>query len=109
MSEHTINRHFGLGGVVGAKVVGDYALVASFISEINIKQMKHAGVDELLVLVAGIVLHLCVRQHLFVFPPRGVHGRVASAEGRAVESDVGSAQCHHGPGVPTNLWSREAT
>lgn len=108
MSEHTINSHFGLSGVVGTKVVGDYAVVASFISEVNIKQMENAGVNELLVLVAGIVLHLRIRQHLFVFPPGGVHGRVASAEGRAVESDVGAAQGHYCPGVPANLWPREA-
>lgn len=60
MSEHTVDRHFGLSGVVGAKVVGDYALVASFICEVNIEQMEHAGVDELLVLVASIVLHLSI-------------------------------------------------
>lgn len=108
MSKHTINCHFGLSGVVGAEVVGDYTLIASFISEVNIKQMEHAGVDELLVLVACIVLHLRIREHLFVFPPGGVHGGVTSAKSRAVKSDVGATQSHHRPGVSIHLWPRKA-
>lgn len=71
------------------------------------EQVEHTGVDELVLLVAGIVVHLHFIQHLPVLPPRGAHGRVTAAESGAVESDIGAPQSYDCPGVTTDLGLRE--
>lgn len=70
----TIDSQLCPGGVVGAKVIGDHTLIAPLISEINIEEMEFCGVDQFFVLVSGVVLHLCVVQHLPVLPPNYTHG-----------------------------------
>lgn len=75
-------------GVVRAKMIGDHTLVAALISEVDIEEMKHSGVDQLSLLVLGIVLQLCVVEHLSILPPSRGHRRVAAAGGHAAQSDV---------------------
>lgn len=70
----TIDSQLCPGGVVGAKVIGDHTLIAPLISEINIQEVEFCGVDQFFVLVSGVVVHLCVVQHLSVLPPNYGHG-----------------------------------
>ncbi len=85
----TINGELGQSGVVGCKMVGDHTLVLALICEINIEQVEYGGVEEAVILVPSVVLHLGFKQHFSIFAPGGAHGRVAAAERRAVQSDVG--------------------
>lgn len=75
-------------------MIRDHTLIAPLISEINIEEMKFRGVDQFFVLVSGIVLHLCIVQHLPVLAPRYGHGRITTAGGNAAESDVVPPQDH---------------
>lgn len=70
-------------------MVGDNTLVLALICEIDVEQVEYSGVEEALILVPSVVLHLSFIQHLSIFAPGGAHGRVAAAERRAVQSDVG--------------------
>lgn len=70
-------------------MVGDNTLVLALVGEIDIEQVEYGGVEEALILVPSVVLHQSFIQHLSVFAPGGAHGRVAAAERRAVQSDVG--------------------
>lgn len=69
-------------------MVGEHTLVLALVCEIDVEQMEYGGVEEALVLVASVVLHLSFIQHLSIFAPGRAHGRVTAAEGRAVQSDV---------------------
>lgn len=69
-------------------MIGDHTLVAALIGEVDIEEMKHSGVDQLSFLVLGIVLYLCVVEHLPILPPSRGHRRVAAAGGHAAQSDV---------------------
>lgn len=70
-------------------MVGDHTLVLALICEINIEQVEYGGVEEAVILVPSVVLHLGFIQHFSIFAPGGAHGRVVAAERRAVQSDVG--------------------
>lgn len=72
-------------------MVGDHTLVLALVGEIDVEQVEYGGVEKKLILVPSVVLHLSVIQHLSVFAPGGAHGRIAAAERRAVQSDVGPA------------------
>lgn len=70
-------------------MVGDHTLVLALVGEIDIEQVEYGGVQEAVILVSSVVLYLSFIQHLSVFAPGGAHGRVAAAERRAVQSNVG--------------------
>lgn len=70
-------------------MVGDDTLVLALICEIDIEQVEYGGVEEAVILVPCKVLHLGFIQHLSIFAPGGAHGRIAAAERRTVQSDVG--------------------
>lgn len=88
----TIDCELGPVGVVRAKVVRDNTLVASFVCEVDVEEMQHGGVEQLSLLVAGVILHLCVTQHLPVLPPGRGHGGVTAAGRQAAQSHIGPTQ-----------------
>lgn len=75
-------------------MIGHHALVAALVGEVDVEEVELGGVDQLPLLVLGVVVHLGVVEHLAVLPPRGGHGRVAAAGGHAAQSHVGPAQRH---------------
>lgn len=73
----TINGQLGFVGIVGAKVIGDNALIPSFISEVHIEKMQDSGVLNhltTLLLIPGIILNLCIIQDFAVLTPGCGHG-----------------------------------
>lgn len=90
----TIDSKLGPVGVVGAKVIGNHTLVAPLISEVDIEEMKHSGVDQFSLLVPGIVLHFCIIQHLPILPPSCCHWRITATGRNAAQSHVVPPQCH---------------
>lgn len=103
----TIDSKFGPVGVVGAEVIGYHTLVAPLISEVDIEEMKHGGVDQLSLLVLCIVLHFCIIQHLAVLPPCRGHWRITAAGRNATQSDVIPPQCHGRLWVTCDVWFGE--
>lgn len=75
----TVDCKLGPVGIVGAKVVRNHTLVTALISEVDIKEVKDGGVDELSFLIASIILHFCIIQHLPILPPCSGHRRVTAA------------------------------
>ena len=75
-------------------MIGDHALVAPLISEVDVEKVKHGGVDELSLLEPGVVLHLRIIQHLPVLPPSRGHRRIAAAGRHAAQGHVVPAQRH---------------
>ena len=90
----TVDSEPGPVGVVGAEVIGDHTLVASLISEVDVEEVEHSGVDQLSLLVPGVVLHFSIVQHLPVLPPSRGHRRVAAAGRDAAQSHVVPPQRH---------------
>lgn len=88
----TIDDEAGLGGVGGAKVVGDDALVSALVGEGDVPQVQDGGVlhhaSGRTGRVVVIVLHLCVAKQLLVLTPRKGHWGAAAARGRAGETHV---------------------
>lgn len=64
-------------------MIGDDALVAALVLELDVAQMEDGCVlhDSCSVSGGGVgkILHVGVRQRLLVFPPREGHGRAAAA------------------------------
>lgn len=77
-------------------MIGDNTLVKPIISEVDIKEMKHGGVDELSILITGVVFHFCIVENLPVLPPRRGHRRVAATGCNAAQSHVVAPQSHRG-------------
>lgn len=84
----TIDCQPGPVGVVRSKVIGDNTLVRPLISEVDIREVQHGGIDEFSFLISGIVFHFCVVKHLPVLPPRSGHWGVAAAGCNAVQRHV---------------------
>lgn len=80
-------------------MIEHHALVVALVGEVDVEEVELGGVDQLPLLVLGVVVHLGVVEHLAVLPPRGGHGRVAAAGGHAAQSHVVAAQCHARLGV----------
>lgn len=87
-------------------MVRDNTLVASFVCEVDVEEMQHGGVEQLSLLVAGVILHLCVTQHLPVLPPGRGHGGVTAAGCQAAQSHIGPTQGSGGVRVVSDpgLW-----
>lgn len=100
----TIHSQLGSVGVVGAKMIGHHTLVAPFISEVDVKEMEHSGVDQLSLLVARVVLHHGIVQNLTVFPPSRCHWRIAAAGRYAAQSHVVPPQSHRRLWVSCDEW-----
>lgn len=92
----TVDSELGLGGIGGAEVVGDDALVFALAGRFHMAQLQCGGVLSNLAPIArlgpemSLVVNLGVVQNLVVLLPREGHGRVAGAGGRAHEGHVGA-------------------
>lgn len=91
-----MDSEFGFGGIGGAKVVGDDALVFALAGRFHMAQLQCGRVLGNLAPIAGLrsemslVVNLCVVQHLVVLLPGEGHGRVTGAGCRANEGYVGA-------------------
>lgn len=69
-------------------MIGDNTLVTALFSEVDIKEVKHSGIDELSFLIPGIVFHFCIVKHLPVLSPGSGHLGVAAAGCNAAQSHI---------------------
>lgn len=92
----TVDSKFGLGGIGGAEVVGDDALVFALAGRFHMAQLQCGRVLSNLAPIAclrskvSLVVNLCIVQHLIVLLPGKGHGRVTGAGCRAHKGHVGA-------------------
>lgn len=92
----TVDSKFGLGGIGGAEVVGDDALVFALAGRFHMAQLQCGRVLSNLAPIArlrskmNLVVNLCVVQYLVVLLPGEGHGRVTGAGCRAYKGHVGA-------------------
>lgn len=110
----TVDGEPSFGGVGGAEVVGDDALVPALAGEVHGTQPQGGGVLRHLGVAAAhldarvcLVVDLAVVQDLVVLLPGEGHGRVAGAGRRADEGDVGAPEGRAGLRLHRDLRLRE--
>lgn len=106
----TINGQLGFVGIVGAKVIGDNALIPSFISEVHIEKMQDSGVLNhltTLLLIPGKILNLCIIQDFAVLTPGCGHGWITAAHSSASQSHIHASQSNRGLRMYSYLRFRE--
>lgn len=106
----TIDSQLGFVGIIGAEVIGDDALILSFIGEVHIEEVQDSGIlDHLatLLLVSGKILDLGVVQHFTVLTPGGGHGRITAAHSAARQGHVHASQGNRGLRMHSDLRFRE--
>lgn len=106
----TINSQLGFVRIVGAEVIGDDALIFSFIGEIHIEKVEDSGVLNnlaILLLIPGKILNLCIIQHFAVLTPRSGHGWITAAHSSAGQSHIHATQSNRGLRMHSDLWLRE--
>lgn len=92
----TVDSKLGLGGIGGAEVVGDDALVFALTGRFHMAQLQCGRVLRNLAPITrlcsemGLVVNLCIVQHLVVLLPGEGHGRVTGAGCRAYKRHVGA-------------------